>query len=134
VASKKRTIPRGKLKKLAAALGGRTEIAAALGVSRPAVDRYFIGKGMRAETFANLNQLLAEHVNASRLPAEETAPAETLQDAADSGHLFALMARAVERGPGTDELLNQMTRMEHRQIRIEDNLAALLRAFHMAPV
>jgi hypothetical protein len=126
------TIPKTKLKKLARALGGRAAIAEAIGMSRAAVDRYFIGKGMGAATHEALQLLIAEHVD--RRPAE---PVPLMHEpptlAERGGHLFALMAKATERGPGTDELLAQLKRMELRQMRIEANQRQMLLAWQLAP-
>ena len=133
----KRRIPKTKLKKLAAALGGRGAIAEAIGMSRPAVDRYFVGKGMRQETYEAIQELLAKHrigtQGSKRIPAEPELVPEPPTLADQGGHLFALLAKATERGPGTDEMLEQLKRMERRQMRIEENQQQIMRAFQLVP-
>ena len=129
----KRTIPQGKLKRLADAMGGRGAIAEAIGMSRPAVDRYCIGKGMRAETFAAITQLIADHVDAPALrrkaEAELVPEPPTLEET--GGHLLGLLSKALERNSGVEALQAQLTRMENRLMRIEENQRANLHAWGM---
>ena len=134
-------IPKGQLKKLAKALGGRAAIAEAIGMSRPAVDRYFIGKGMRAETYDKLMRLIGEHVNG--IPSTAAAPRTsdepelvpeppTLEE--EGGHLFALLARALAQNSGVDALSHQLDAIENRLARIEENQRRHLHAWQMDPV
>ena len=132
---KKLTIPRRKLQKLADVLGGRAALAEACDMSRPAVDRYFVGKGMRRETFARITQLFTIHVdNRGRSPrAPELLDDEPEHDqptlADQGGHLYQLLVKALQRNAGVDALQAQLTRMEKRLMRIEENQRAGLGAW-----
>ena len=129
----KRTIQKKKLQRLSDAMGGRGAIAEAIGMSRPAVDRYFIGKGMRQETFDALTQLVAEHVDAPALrrqvEAELVPEPPTLEET--GGHLLGLLSKALERNSGVEALAAQLTRIERRLMRIEENQRANLHAWGM---
>lgn len=130
----KRSIPRSKLNKLVKALGGRGQIAEAIGMSRPAVDRYFVGKGMRQETYNALMVLVKKHEAPSRrIPKtiEVLPEPPTLEE--KGGHLFALLAKALERNSGVEALGAQLTRMEHRLDRIEANQQADMKAWRLEP-
>ena len=130
----KRTITKRKLKKLSEALGGRSAIAEAIGMSRPAVDRYFVGKGMRQETFDKLTRLIEETTMAPAATAtspELLPEPPTLEE--QGGHLFALLARALERNSGVEALEAQLIRIEQRLMRIEENQGKTMHAWQMTP-
>ena len=141
---------RMKLEKLAEKLGSREAIAKAIGVSRGAVDRYFVGHGMRAETHEALAELIRVHVDSpggltldqqpgqrdpmegigERLPVD--VEADTLEER--GGHLFALMSKALQRNVGLDSVSAQLNRMEMRLQRIETNQRVMMRAWQMQAV
>lgn len=133
----KRTITKASLRKLAKAMGGRTQIAKSIGMSRPAVDRYFIGKGMREATHDAIAKLLDYHgINGKpgrRKAAEPELVPEppTLEES--GGHLFSLLAKALERNSGVDVLEAQLNRIEARLQRIEENQATSMKAWQMEP-
>ena len=140
---------RAKLVALAKKLGGRAEIAKAIGVSRGAVDRYFVGHGMRAETHDALAELIRVHVDSpgglrldqqpgQRDPMEgigERLPVDIEADTLEQrgGHLFSLLSKALQRNVGLDSISAQLNRMEMRQQRIETNQRAMLHAWQLQP-
>lgn len=127
----KRTIPRGELERLAAAMGGRQAIADALGNSRPAVDRYFVGKGMPRQVHEALTALLDRYLGNGQPPEDLVPEPPTLEE--QGGHLYRLLVKAVERDYGVDVVQATLNRMEIRLQRIETNQQALLRAWQMDP-
>ncbi|HEU02498.1 hypothetical protein LCGC14_0273870 [marine sediment metagenome] len=127
---KKLKFSRRKLDKLSKAMRGRGAIAEAIGMSRPAVDRYFIGKAMRAATYDKLNKLIKKHsgeqveVDIGTVPEPRTLEQE-------GGHLFRLLSKALARNSGVEALGAQLTRIEGRITRIEENQRASLSAWNM---
>lgn len=131
---KKLTIPKTKLKKLANAMGGRSKIAEAILMSRAAVDRYFIGKGMRQETYDCIMILVRRHVEdpATAEPEAGLVP-EPPTLAEEGGHLYALLVKALQRNSGVDALQAQLTRIEAKVDQLRENQAAEMKAWQMTP-
>lgn len=125
----KRTIPRDELERLATVLGGRQAIADALGNSRASVDRYFMGRGMPKQIYADLCALCDKHL---RDDSDLLPEPPTLEE--QGGHLYALLVKALERNAGVDVLQATLNRLEVRLQRIETNQQAFMRAWQMDPV
>lgn len=131
-----RTIARGKLDRLSKILGGRGAIAEAIGMSRPAVDRYFIGKGMQQETFDALQGLLRQHgilKDRQADPSGATLLPEppTLEES--GGHLYRLLVKALARNSDVGALQAQLNRIERRLDRMEQNQERSMRAWQLDP-
>lgn len=134
-----RPISRGKLDQLQRKMGSRDEIAKALGVSVGAVHRYFAGHGMRQETREKLTELCGKCGKPDPVHVEEAPQVDVLlaqgpqASEEDGGHLFRLLAKALQRNAGIDVLQATVDRIERRLQRIETNQQRLLQAWALEP-